>query len=673
MLTVNRIRIEIKTENGVYGFDESFKLGLNFISSDDNTCGKSSIIVAIYYCLGFEEIIGGKGEKVLTSVYKNSLEDGQTSLSVLESEAYLEISNGQEVITLYRGAKVENRDSRLITVYFSPLNDIGSQSVIIEDYYVHMPNSAKNEKGFHNFLENFLNLQLPLVPASDDSLRKLYLQLIFSSMFIEQKHGWSDIFSGMPILGIKESKKRVVEYILNLDTLNNEKERDRLKLLERELSNKWINLVKACLSRGESEFCSINNLPLNPKLIDENDLSRISISKNGELLDEYISSLQKKLDELKALKPKVVDNFDALQNELSETELAIQDIEINMTEYKRKLNDEEISIKSLINSLEIINADIQNNKDAARLQDLGSQLHFSFSSNICPVCNQTIHDILLPNNSDTQVMSIKDNIKHLEAQKDMLEFALKSHHENKNELSKYILDLKNRLYSLRKLAKSLRNDLFSTDDALSETHIIKKLGIETEINRLLELIKFIEEKKEEFKQLSAEWQEYLKDKNNLPSSRFSERDIVKFNTMREKFVENLKLYGYKSVLDFSKVEISLDTFLPAIEGFDMKFDSSASDNIRAIWSFTLALFQTSIEKGGTHPNIIIFDEPDQHSIVPSDMEKFFQSLVNFNGMCQVIVGLTLKDQDTRQAINNLPEGKYKLIQVPNKAFKKLDA
>lgn len=33
--------------------------------------------------------------------------------------------------------------------------------------------------------------------------------------------------------------------------------------------------------------------------------------------------------------------------------------------------------------------------------------------------------------------------------------------------------------------------------------------------------------------------------------------------------------------------------MPVIDKFDMKFDSSASDNIRAIWSYTLALLQTS--------------------------------------------------------------------------------
>ena len=67
-------------------------------------------------------------------------------------------------------------------------------------------------------------MELPLVRTSDGNERKLYLQMIFASMFIEQKHGWSDILSGMPVFGIRESKKRIVEYILGLDTLKHEKE-----------------------------------------------------------------------------------------------------------------------------------------------------------------------------------------------------------------------------------------------------------------------------------------------------------------------------------------------------------------------------------------------------------------------------------------------------------------
>src|SRR5690554_2373862 len=103
MLRINRLRVEINTANGVYGIDETFGNGMNFVASSENTCRKSSILAAIYYCLGFEQIIGGVGgigRKVLTSVFKTSIDDAGKTWAVTESGAYLEISNGYETVTI---------------------------------------------------------------------------------------------------------------------------------------------------------------------------------------------------------------------------------------------------------------------------------------------------------------------------------------------------------------------------------------------------------------------------------------------------------------------------------------------------------------------------------------------------------------------------------------------
>lgn len=132
MLRINRLRVEINTVNGVYGIDTSFSSGLNFIASEDNTCGKSSILAAIYYCLGLEQIIGGTGgigSKVLTSVFKSEIEDNQNSYRVLESGAYLEISNGYDTVTIYRNIVSESKDNRLVSVYYSTYDAIKDQKL----------------------------------------------------------------------------------------------------------------------------------------------------------------------------------------------------------------------------------------------------------------------------------------------------------------------------------------------------------------------------------------------------------------------------------------------------------------------------------------------------------------------------------------------------------------
>ena len=101
----------------------------------------------------------------------------------------------------------------------------------------------------------------------------------------------------------------------------------------------------------------------------------------------------------------------------------------------------------------------------------------------------------------------------------------------------------------------------------------------------------------------------------------------------------------------------------------MKFDSSASDGVRVIWAFTMALLQVSIAKAGSHPNILIFDEPAQQSIIPADMKSFIDSVVTLGNDCQVIVAITLNSKELVNIIEGLKEGTYNQVSISEKAFK----
>ena len=115
----------------------------------------------------------------------------------------------------------------------------------------------------------------------------------------------------------------------------------------------------------------------------------------------------------------------------------------------------------------------------------------------------------------------------------------------------------------------------------------------------------------------------------------------------------------------------IKALLPTIDGFDMKFDSSASDGIRVIWAFTMALLQVSLEKGGNHPGIIIFDEPAQQSIVPKDMDNFIKSTTFLHTNCQVIMAITLNSHELIEIIDNLKPDTYQKINITGKAFQLL--
>ena len=91
--------------------------------------------------------------------------------------------------------------------------------------------------------------------------------------------------------------------------------------------------------------------------------------------------------------------------------------------------------------------------------------------------------------------------------------------------------------------------------------------------------------------LSEKWNDYLEQKSHLPKKGISETDMSKIALLKSHFIDNLRRYHYSSLSSFDGIEISEESLLPTIDGFDMKFDSSASDGIRTIWAFTLALLQ----------------------------------------------------------------------------------
>ena len=629
MLRINRLRIEIKTGNaesgGVYGFDEKFSNGLTFIASNNNTAGKSSVLEATYYCLGFEEIIGGRNEKVLTSVYKSTIHDGDKDWNVLESGAYLEISNGNEIVTIYRSAKLETKDPRLVTVYYGDYDSIGNQKTQPEDMYLHDGGAATNEKGFHSFLESFLHIQLPLVQTNGNN-QKLYLQVIFSGLFIEQKHGWGDIFSGMPYFGIRDAKKRVVEFLLGLDTFKNEREKNRLKSIKDAIISEWKNIFNDINRNAIRESCSVSGLPIQPKIMNDNDYKVIAVTTvDKKSLENAISELQEEHDSIKCLKPRNIDNFDGLNKELQTISETIDSFEQKASECHEQIILSRSAVAQAERSLEIVTRDLRNNKDAAKLQSMGSVVGCKISESICPTCNQKIDDSLLHLGNDIPIMSIEENIRHLEGQKSVLEFTRDSHKTNIEQLSLVKNDLQARLVTLRRIAQTIRSDIYSTETEWSEFVVQKLVEIESKIREYVQLQSFIKQKLEEIRKLSDRWKKYKEEYEKLPKKEVSDLDTEVIRTFKNNFVNNLRKYKYKSAPDIDSVDIPVETCLPLIDGFDMKFDSSASDNIRIIWSFTIALLQTSLAKKGNHPSIIIFDEPAQHSIVTSDMESLIQS------------------------------------------------
>ena len=591
----------------------------------------------------------------------------------MESEAWIEITNGVDVISIKRTAEMEGRNENLITVYHSSLDCTHNPETYVEDMYIHSANSTTSAKGFHAFLEKFIGLELPLVPSNDGAEYKLYMQLLFSVIFIEQKRGWADLFSAMPVLNIKDAKKRVLEYLLGLDTLNNEKKRAYLKLQEAEIIQRWSLLTNEVLALCIREDCQIHGLPMRPCILDDNFLDKLSIStiSSSATIDNELAVLDKRRKELEFKTPKVIDNFEELQTELEKTEAAIFDLENEQSQNRATLLQEKAACTRLESNLQVIDADLRNNKDAQKLKRMGSDLGIESYIGRCPTCGQEIEDSLLPIQNCEHIMSIEENIRHLEAQKTMISFALDAHRKNVEVCETNLQSLSGRIFTLRRLAKTIRSDLFAVDESLSETIVYEKINLENRIQALAGLKEKVDIRVAEIQKLSSDWEKHLAEKKALPKTNFTQSDKEKVDTLEKNFKDYLRCFNYKSVSSYDSIQISRENYLPISEGFDMKFDSSASDNIRAIWSYTLALLKTSNEKNGNHPQIVIFDEPGQHSIVTNDMVSLFNEIIEMEGTKQVILGITLNDGEIKGAVESIDSEKIHVVDVGNHAFQRI--
>lgn len=113
-------------------------------------------------------------------------------------------------------------------------------------------------------------------------------------------------------------------------------------------------------------------------------------------IEEEIQSLNNEYDGLRQLKPLVRDNFDALNTELSETQTQILVFESRSHKINRDLASYDEAIKRLNADLALVNSDIRNNNDAARLQKFGSEATGgNISADICPCCNSISKTICL--------------------------------------------------------------------------------------------------------------------------------------------------------------------------------------------------------------------------------------------------------------------------------------
>jgi AAA domain len=262
-LQLRHLKIRITTSKGLFGVELPLESGL-FIIHADNTCGKSTCLNSILYALGLEGMLSPSKEVPLPSAVTDFLDHNNKRYDVLESEVLLEISNGNDIVTIKRQIK-GTQSKNLINVWDGPTLSQNKISYASQDYTVRTSGSAVRKIGFHHFLANFIGWKLPNVLTYNENEVPLYLETLFPFMFVEQKHGWSNLRSRFPsYLRIKEVSRRSFEFILALDAQKIASQKIILHQKSIRLKDSWLEKVNECKRLVDSINAIINDLPTKP-------------------------------------------------------------------------------------------------------------------------------------------------------------------------------------------------------------------------------------------------------------------------------------------------------------------------------------------------------------------------------------------------------------------------
>lgn len=651
-LKLNYLKIVIETSEGEFGTDIPFKDGFNILRAK-NTKGKSSTLNAILYALGIEEMLGGKNSKTMKPVLKDKLIFENKEVNVLESKVQLEITNDSgDVITLTRWIKSTSMDEKLIRVHFGAILS-KKEAFNFKDYYVHLKGSASESAGFHAFLSTFVKWKLPNVPSFEGKDKLLYIQTLFPLFFVEQFKGWSGFYTSISgSYGIRDLPKRAFEFLLDMDITKNTKEREALKIFNALILNRWSSLKQNLESLADTVNGKVVGHSEKPNLIEE--LNLFVYDDNNKLIHiiDRIFQLEKDIKDKESYNIVSISNVsEKYEKEIIEQEDYVLQLQNELNSLRQDINLEKDNLRSMRENLRYLAIDLKRNQEAEKLYKLGSNIDSNIKNGTCPTCNQDISDTLLPPETLVEPLDLGENIVFIKEQKSTLEFGIKESERiiKTKQTKQAVLD--QNIQNARKELRILKRELNENPALPTQKELEKLVELKISFNRLNEASQSFEKIEENFKDIKKDWKNYLTRKDALPEDYFSALDLKKLTFFEKQFLELLESFNYSSIENIDEITISKDKYTPIVSGFDIKFDSSASDNIRLIWSYIISIYRTSQRYNGNHPGFILFDEPGQQQMAADSQEQLFKSLSKFEG--QSLVGTSLEPSEIKAMTKGL--------------------
>lgn len=641
-LTLLNIEIAVNTNGGRFSVKIPFNSGLNIIRAD-NSSGKSTCINAIAYGLGLEAILGPSRKRPFPkSLYEVIYDDKKDDRPYFVRSSFVSISiknSKGSLAVLMRD--IQGNDNKVTVT-----SDIGGG-----DYFLGPAGngigSAISQKGFHHWLADFIGWDLPSVVTFEGKETKLYLECIFPLFFIEQKRGWSEIQANTPThYGIKNLKKSAVEFCLAIDSFEHEKKIAKLKNMIESSEADWDKLRSFAESIANFNAVRVNKIAdLDNKssvcLVKfsylENDVA-ISVEEQERSLNRFIEKLSKEIS------GKTLDD-EKLNSQVAVMRVLRREVEETSNLVEMKM----LSISEVDSKILTLKHDYDQYRQLNRLKKVGSDISINTDTRKCPICENDLYDTLGNSTVKREPMSLDENIQFLKNQLDFFSSIKKKSVAQLQEFRDKAKLLNSRMEVENDKLSSLREEI---DDVNGATKALLRETIQAEIllKNVLKLKEAQDNLNEQATRIHARWSNAS---NSLKQVRKNSTDTDRGLVIRklESIIKgNLTAFNF-NYSAINTVSISHQTLRPEQEGYDIVAETSASDYIRIIWSYTLALLELAAEDKEQkikHGGFVVFDEPRQHEASKLSFTNLIgkaSESILYNG--QVIFATSLDELELR--------------------------
>lgn len=640
---IDAVRMRVETSAGSFGHTVTLAPGMNVLRGT-NSRGKTQVVQSVIFALGLERMLTSRANAPLGSAFTDELRtpDGsgsERSLAVVSSWVSVELSNDRgEALTIQRFVKHPSFKQNLVRVWEAPMLTRDESTSEPRDYFVHDSGGATREAGFHTRMAAFFGWQLPKVPRFTGGESLLYVDVIFPFLIVDQQ-SWGS--AGPRKVGryqIAQPIRKAAEFLLEMTgpaaALERADLEDQLSRLRSQWSGERATLA-AILSATGARAIGIPELPAGTasrkrtQPLEATELSDVVL----EVLDaDEWQPIERAIERLKSAAETVPGRRRDLTNpeegdprraELRDLRRELSSVLVATQLVEGDAGLSEAQVAALDKRLDGLEEERRRNTDVRTLERLGSEVHAQhIGDHNCPTCRQSLDEVESEDLGPT--LDIDGNIRLLNAQIATANKMRSRSAAALEQTSNSFAALQRRADYLRVRANSLETDLDGPPAELSRSDVASQITAQIRLAELTRVSDEFDHRKTALENAAAEVIAVRERLSSLPEG-IPDDDRLKVEQVTDEMRRLLRLSGFGSY-DVSELGLDEEALRPTRAGFDVDTDVSASDVIRTKIAYLQAVRRTA-QDGGTHPGILVLDEPRQQDIESASFGAILRYLV----------------------------------------------